>query len=140
MSTNKLISIGQIIDQSWEHYTKHFKEIMNISLWYFLVAILLTVGNLLAPGDNGLLAAGGAFTVLEAIGLAITIITSLIITPLTGIWVYVTLMQAVKLQRNNQTVNLKEISKQTNKPRFVYCGNDESAIGCGTVLAGFLHG
>jgi len=23
----------------------------------------------------------------------------------------------------------KEISKQTNKPRFVYCGNDESAIG-----------
>lgn len=113
MSTNKLISIGQIIDQSWEHYTKHFKELMNISLWYFLVALLLTIGSLLSPVDNGLLAAGGSFSVLEALGLSITVITSLIVTPITGIWVYMSLMRAVKNQMAGKSVNLKEINRQT---------------------------
>ncbi len=113
MNTHNLISVGQIIDRSWEHYTKHFKAIMSVALWYFLVAFLLMIGAILSPTNNGLLVQGGSFTVLEALGLSITVLTSLIVTPLVGIWIFMTLAKIVDAQENNKPFDQKEINKNT---------------------------
>ncbi len=113
MSTSNLISIGAIIDKSWEHYSKNFKQLITISLWYFLVALLLTIGAILSPADNGLLLQGGSFTAVEALGLSITVLTSLIVTPLVGVWISMSLMQMVEAQSKDKTANLKAINQKT---------------------------
>lgn len=128
MSTHNLITIGQIIDQSWEHYTKHFKALMSIALWYFLIALLLMVGAILSPADNGLLMQGGSFTVLEALGLSITVLTSLIVTPLVGIWISMMLMQAVDVQKKDKAIDAKTLNKNTWSKMVTY------------IVMGFLRG
>lgn len=128
MSNNNLISVGQIIDHSWEFYTKHFKVLMSVALWYFLIALLLMIGAILSPANNGLLMQGGSFTVLEALGLSITVLASLIATPLVGIWISMTLMQVVDAERKDKTVNQKAVYKQTWSKMVSY------------ILMGFLRG
>ena len=101
---------------------------MSVALWYFLIALLLMIGAILSPANNGLLMQGGSFTVLEALGLSITVLASLIATPLVGIWISMTLMQVVDAERKDKTVNQKAVYKQTWSKMVSY------------ILMGFLRG
>lgn len=111
---SKLISIGQIIDQSWSHYRKHFQELMKISLWFFLVPLLMIIASLFAPvGDPVYLAENNLIGPGHIIGTAIGIITTLIVIPILGIWIGINLIQLIEKQSKKKKVDLKKQTKES---------------------------
>lgn len=113
---SKLISIGQIIDQSWSHYRKHFQELMKISLWFFLVPLLMIIASLLAPvGDPVYLAENNLIGPGHIVGTAIGIITTLIVIPLLGIWIGINLIQLIEKQAKKKKVDLAKQTKESWK-------------------------
>lgn len=47
-----MISIGELIDRSVEHYKKHFRDLISISSWFLVTSVAGIIGLLIAPPDN----------------------------------------------------------------------------------------
>ena len=109
-----LISIGQIIDRSWDHYSAFFKPLMKISLWAFTIPILVLIRILLVPSGEIMSLAylfNGYGDVLLIIGVIFGILISLIAVPVITIWIYINLVKAVESQNKKKPVSLKELRK-----------------------------
>lgn len=106
----KLISIGQIIDRSWQHYTHNLKELLKISLWFFLIPLMLIIGFFLAP-DNLTYLPSGSMSALAVFGLILRASASLIIAPVTAVWVFLNLVIMI----DNQVHNKKFDRSATNR-------------------------
>jgi len=50
-----LISVGQLIDHSWEHFRKHFVEVMSISCLLFIPTIFGIISLAIYPNASTLL-------------------------------------------------------------------------------------
>ncbi len=101
-----LITVGQIIDSSLDHYRKHFKELLAISLWLVVASIPSIVGQLLTPfgGDGTRLVAADWITfVLTLLGGILVIIVSL--------WMYATLVLAIDEQAKGKRTSIKDLSR-----------------------------
>lgn len=83
-----LISIGQLIDQSWALYRAKFNELMSISGWLLLLAILFVISLSLYPSASNLWFSN-ELTWSENIGILLFILTQFIIAPLLGLWVLI---------------------------------------------------
>ncbi|MFH1711935.1 MAG: hypothetical protein ABH846_01720, partial [Patescibacteria group bacterium] len=118
---SKLISIGQIIDLSWSHYTKHFQGLMKISLWFFLVPLIMLVSTIMSPiGDPYLLLANGQLGIVRIIGLLIGGIGTVIVSPVLGVWIFLNLAQVIDLQSKNKKINYQEANQKAWKLFFPY--------------------
>lgn len=82
-----LLSVGSVIDQAWHHYTTHFLELMSISAWLLVIAILNIVSSLLAPDTLQFSAGAGALSAGNITGIIIYGITFLLLAPIVSIWV-----------------------------------------------------
>jgi hypothetical protein len=111
-----LISIGQVIDSSIEHYRKHFKELLAIVLWIVVAAIPSIVGKILAPiGDNA--EAGAGDWISFSLSLAGSILGVIV-----GVWVYAAVVLAINSQASGAKTDLKKISKASWKVFWPYLG------------------
>ncbi|MBU1126427.1 hypothetical protein KJ758_02330 [Patescibacteria group bacterium] len=116
----KLISIGQILDQTIDHYAKHFKNIMKFSLWFLLVSLFLIISGLLLPiADIGSLATESISTT-SLVGSILMIISTLILAPVVSLWIYISIIQSTQKQRQGQTIDHKAIAKTSWKKFFPY--------------------
>ncbi len=106
-----LISIGQIIDRAWHHYTTHFKALISISGWLLIVAILNIVATWFYPEATMIATTRAAdFTASEWFGIALYTLTFFVATPVISIWVSNMLMQTIDKQDSGKTINSKEQS------------------------------
>lgn len=105
-----LISVGEIIDRSWHHYTKHFIELMSVAAWLLIVALVSTIATWLYPAVSF----GNAthLTGTELIGIILYAITFLIITPIVSTWVFNTTARLIDRQAQNKPLSLREVSHE----------------------------
>ncbi|MCH8049576.1 hypothetical protein IH979_02595 [Patescibacteria group bacterium] len=118
---SKLISVGQIIDGAWTHYTKHFQSLMKISLWFFLIPLLMLIATILTPvEDLATLLDNQLITVGNIIGLVIGGLATLVVSPIVGIWIFLNLVQAIDRQASGKKVNFKTTNRAAWKLFFPY--------------------
>jgi len=92
------LSLGTIIDHAWETYHKRFAELMSISGWLLLVAILEVTSLLLYPYVTQLAATSSPYTFWESFGVVLFTITNTLIAPVIGVWVYIALVRFARTQ------------------------------------------
>lgn len=87
-----LISVGELIDQSWETYRSRIWDYLAISGWLLVSAILFAIALAFYPSASKLQLAGD-LTFWESSGVILFSISSLLVTPILSFWVYIALMR-----------------------------------------------
>ncbi len=105
----QMLSVGQIIDIAWEHYRKHFVELVSISAWFLILAALYTISFLLYPTTLDLVT-GVELSTMENIGIYLAMFSSFIVGPVLGIWLFITLVKLIDAEMKEKKVDLKEIA------------------------------
>lgn len=112
----KLISIGELIDQSWEQYRARLPEFLTISGWILVTAILYAIALAFYPSASKL-SLGTELGGLETVGVILFSLTSFIIAPIVSFWVYIALTKAVSKHLSRQAVDPKQAMRDV-KPAF----------------------
>ncbi|MBU0531418.1 MAG: glycerophosphoryl diester phosphodiesterase membrane domain-containing protein [Candidatus Uhrbacteria bacterium] len=103
-----LITVGQIIDHAWDHYRKHFVELISVSAWLLILAVLYTIAFALYPSAADFYF-NYDFTAVENFAITLAMITSFIVGPILGIWIFASLVKLVAKQAQGAPINLKKV-------------------------------
>jgi hypothetical protein len=100
----KLISVGQLIDETWDIYKIRFTEILTISSWLLVSAILLTIGLIYYPTVTQI-TVGNGYTAGNRFGIMLFSLTYLVIAPVISFWIYNSVTRAVGSHVSNKKLN-----------------------------------
>ena len=98
MPPKPLISIGELIDTSWDQYRRHVVDHVSISGWLLVKSIVDIVALAMYPTVTKL-ATQAALTATEQAGVILFIISNAILAPVLGIWVFTGLVRLVRAQQ-----------------------------------------
>jgi len=114
--SSELISVGQLIDKSWDHYKEKFQPLIQVALWLFLSTFLHIVGMMLAPaGEPGELLFSGTLSTIEFLGTLLIILSTSVIYPLLLLWIALGLILMIEHQAVNKKMNAAKAMKETKK-------------------------
>lgn len=94
----KLISIGGLIDKSWDHYRANFADLLNLSAWILVVSVIDIIALALFPKASTLLNTSASLTGAETLGVILTFVNSAVITPIVSIWILIALSLLINAQ------------------------------------------
>lgn len=112
-----LISVGELIDRSWETFRSHMIELLNISGWLIATAILFALALAFYPLASTL-QLGAGLTNLETAGVVLFSTTSLVVTPIISFWIYVALAKAAGAHIARQSMTAREAMRETRASFF----------------------
>jgi len=98
----KLISIGDLIDQSWERYRASWPLYLGISGWALLIVLLDIIALAFYPNASTLVS-GANLTGGEMFGFILYAATNYILAPLLGFWIFLSLLKAASSQDSKRT-------------------------------------
>jgi len=101
-----LISVGELIDRSWDVYRLRFVELLSVSGWFIVTAILLAVALAFYPSATKL-QVGSVLTATETMGVVMFSLTTLLITPLLSFWLYTSLTKMLGAHFSRKPVDPK---------------------------------
>jgi hypothetical protein len=117
----KLISLGQILDSTWDFYTKNFKTIMKVTVWFFLISLFTIMGSILSPAGNAqFLIEQDLLTLGHKLGMIISILAPSIGTGIVSIWIFLSLVRTIDELQTKKRSDLKAVSKKSWKDFFPY--------------------
>lgn len=105
-----LLTVGSVIDRAWEHYTKHFLELMAITSWLLILAILNIISSFLSPDVSLLTPGAGPLSTSQTAGLVVHGLTFLIFAPILSLWISNRLIKGVATQLDGQSSNFKTLN------------------------------
>lgn len=108
------ISVGEIIDKSWHYYKNHFGELMSVSGWLLVAAVVNVIALAFYPSASVVLSER-AYTTPETIGVFMLIISNFVVTPLIGIWVTATLVRLIDAIISGRETTLKKVVQEGKK-------------------------
>src|SRR3989339_463620 len=117
MPTN-LLSIGELIDQTWERYRDNFLPLMSLSGWTVLVALLNVISIAFYPSASKMFLNSGDITQMETFGIVLYALTSFIIAPLMNTFVFVSVIRMAKSLLSNRGAAVKRSISEV-KTRFL---------------------
>ena len=118
---SKLISLGQILDLTWDFYSKNFKALMKVTVWLFLISLLSIIGIILSPADNVVfLIEQDLLTLGHKLGMLLTIITPTVGAGIASIWVFLSLVATTSELHTKKQSDLKAVSRKSWKNFFPY--------------------
>lgn len=106
--------MGQIIDQAWDIYRKHFVEIVSIAAWLLILGALYTIAFALYPSSYDV-AYGLNFTGPQIFGMILASLTSFIAAPVMGIWLFSAIVRLIDKSVKGEKVDLKKHAKESWK-------------------------
>ncbi len=118
MTKAKLISLGELIDQTWNIYHKHFKTLITISAWLLIVGILNMIALIFYPDANSVAQSifnDRALSGTETTGVLLYAITLYLVNPILNIWIFGSTILTAKNIINRKSVNLKKIYRESAK-------------------------
>jgi hypothetical protein len=120
----KLISISQLLDQTWELYTQHFPRFMRITCWLFIGSIFHLASLFLAPEGRELtfLATQGLLNAPQIIGLILSVVGMGGLFALIRLWAQMEVMQTTDALQKKTSATPKDIHKRTWKFAFPFLG------------------
>jgi hypothetical protein len=111
MPSKSLISVGQLIDQSWEVFRGRTIELLSVSGWILITAILHVIALSFYPSATKLVL-GGNLSTIEFTGVVLFAINTFIVSPIITFWVYTSLTRMTRayLSRinTNHSIAMKE--------------------------------
>jgi hypothetical protein len=113
----QLISVSDLIDQSWIKYRSSFPFFLQISGWLVILAIMNTVALLLYP-SAGAVAFHNTLTASEITGVILYTLSNVILSPLIGFWVFVALAIGAKSVITHERMSILQVMQETKK-RFL---------------------
>jgi hypothetical protein len=113
------ISVGEIIDKSWHYYKKHFGELMSVSGWIMLAAVVNVVALALYPSASIILSER-EYTAFETAGVILVIISNFIVTPIICIWITATLVRLIDAVISGRSTTLKNVMKEGKRYFWSY--------------------
>lgn len=114
----KLISIGELIDHSWEHYREQFQSYVSISGWSLLVAIINVIAIAFYPSATKLLVSNADMTALEIFGVFLFAFSSLVVAPLLNLFVLIGIVRMARSVLANRGASMKRTVSEI-KSRFL---------------------
>ncbi len=102
-----IISIGELIDRSWDHYKRDFVDLLSVSGWVLITAIFEITAFFLYPYASKL-ASTAALTTSEAVGVILYAFSSWVVTPILGLWTFIALTRLIRAQLSNKRSNIRE--------------------------------
>jgi len=112
-----LISIGQIIDQSWEQLRERFQEFMHISGWFLLLAIFYIISLSLYPSASALWFSN-ELSFSENAGVFLFALTYYLAAPLLGLWALIGLSRLGRAALAGRDADPKAAIAEI-RPRFL---------------------
>jgi hypothetical protein len=112
-----LLSVGELIDQSWDVFRANSQSFLEISAWLLLTAILSAVALAFYPSASDL-ALNSALTGLETFGVLLFSFTNLLITPLISFLIYIALTRATGAALSRRRFSLRSLLIEI-KPLFL---------------------
>lgn len=106
-----MISIGTLIDQSWDSYRSNFGKLMEISAWLLLIPVVKAIGLILYPDAYALVDVAG-LSATETIGVLIFAFSNYVLTPIIGLLVLGTTVLFITGGKNRALKPLILKSKQ----------------------------
>ncbi len=103
-----LITIGELIDRSWEHYHKEFASLMSLSACILVVAAFNVATLALYPAASRLLADGATLTGPESAGVVMYAFSNWVLGPLLGLWIFIALVRLVRSQLSGRRSGIHE--------------------------------
>ena len=110
----KLISIGEIIDSSWDLYRERFLAYLNIAGWLLPIMILQIIALLFYPSASTL-ATGASLSGWESFGVILYGISSIIVAPVLGLWIFIALSKAAYAHIRRRSIDTKAVLKESWK-------------------------
>lgn len=108
------ISVGEIIDKSWHYYKLHFGELMSISGWLLVAAVLNIIALAFYPSASILLSER-PYGAAETFGTVLLIINSFMVTPILGLWITASLVRLIDAIVSGRKTTLKDAMKEGKK-------------------------
>ncbi|MBI4592143.1 hypothetical protein HY733_01730 [Candidatus Uhrbacteria bacterium] len=111
-----LLSVGELIDQSWEIFRSRMSEFLSVSGWMVLSAILFALALAFYPSASKL-QLGADLTLLETSGVLLFSLTSFVFAPLLSFWIYLALTKAIHAHTTRKIVDPRKALGEV-KPIF----------------------
>ena len=102
----KLVSIGEIIDRSWESYRSSFVDFMSVSGWMLVVALLDVIALAFYPTATKLVS-GAPLTALEGAGTALFWIANAVVAPVLGVWTFLAMARLADAKLSGRRLDVK---------------------------------
>jgi len=106
MPTKPLISVGQLIDDSWDTYRSRIVEYLTVSSWLLITAILYVVALAFYPAASKL-QFGAGLSGLEVFGIYLYALTTFIIAPIITFWLLASLTRLASNHLSRKKVDHK---------------------------------
>lgn len=107
----KLISIGELIDETWEMFRSRFVEFLSISGWLILTAILYAIALGFYPAASKL-QLGTALSGTETFGVILFSLTTFVVTPIVSFWIYTSITRAIGMHMANKKIDPKKAMRE----------------------------
>lgn len=102
-----LITVGELIDRSWEHYRREFVDLMSVSGWILVVALVNIVALAIYPSASKIIG-DATLTASESFGVGLYAFANWILAPLVGLWVFIVLVRLVRSQLSGRRGGVRE--------------------------------
>jgi hypothetical protein len=102
-----LISLGQLIDRSFDHGKKYYKELLTILLWIVIASTPTVIARVTSVLENNEALTAGDWAVL------IFTLLGFISVTVVSVWAYISLTYMISLRANGRSVNFKQVSRDS---------------------------
>jgi len=109
---SKLISVGQIIDYSWEEYRNHFFSFLNISGWLLVPTLIGMLALSIAPSVS-VIDSGRDLFFFERAGALLLSVNNFLLAPIVGVWVFINLIRASFSLLEKKSFYFKKMAKES---------------------------
>ncbi|PJA47701.1 hypothetical protein CO172_00375 [Candidatus Uhrbacteria bacterium CG_4_9_14_3_um_filter_36_7] len=109
---SNLISVGQIIDRSWEIYRRFFLIFINIAGWLLIPTFIGLIALALIPSGSAVIT-GQTLSTSQTIGAILLSINNFFLAPIIGIWVFITLIRTTSHLLEKQPINISKQMKES---------------------------
>ncbi len=111
MPSKPLITVGQLIDDSWETYRSKIVEYLAVSCWILITAILYVVALAFYPAASKL-QFGAVLTGTDVFGVYLYALTTFIIAPIMTFWVLTSITRMVRTHLSRKRPDHKKALKE----------------------------
>jgi hypothetical protein len=108
----KLISVGEIIDRSWETYRAGFMDFMSVSGWLLLVALVDVVALVFYPLTSKVIG-GAPLTGMEQFGVTLYWISRFILAPVISLWMFLALAKIADARLIGRRLTLQPTMRES---------------------------